>query len=410
MTKVTQKWTLEEIELFKNNYHILSKEEILKLFPNRSWKLIKNIACNYKLKFQSSWTDSEKDFIKNNYRKCSKKELLELLPNRKWKSIRYLASKIKVTNNNAWKSKEYEILKSNYGKISNTCLSAMLPDRTLASIKSKALKSGLSTGNKKWSNKEVNILKNKYEVYGDKSILKLLENRTLNAIRLRANDLGLFRIIPGKHSDLSMLLQNSFESYYWIGFLLADASFFKNSISLNLAEKDINHVREYAKFIKYKKEINKSKIFSSDTSIVPVIRNKFDIQERKTYNPPDISIFKNMNKDLIFSLIIGFIDGDGCISKRSSLQVAVHQSWIKVMEYFYYFLHDYLGYSVLNKNSKNIYLKENISGFAFSRKDLLRDIKKKSIEFKLPFLKRKWNRIDEDFIYKTKRGRYGTSN
>lgn len=48
--KLSKWWINEKIELFKNSYCTLSKEEILKLFPNYNWRTLQNVATHLKIK------------------------------------------------------------------------------------------------------------------------------------------------------------------------------------------------------------------------------------------------------------------------------------------------------------------------------------------------------------------------
>ena len=54
-----------------------------------------------------------------------------------------------------------------------------------------------------------------------------------------------------KNYDLSILLDNSYISFYWIGFLLADASFIDNRLKIIVNNKDKEHINNFAKYISY---------------------------------------------------------------------------------------------------------------------------------------------------------------
>lgn len=45
---------------------------------------------------------------------------------------------------------------------------------------------------------------------------------------------------------------------------------------------------------------------------------KYGFKPRKTYNPIDFSTLKNYDKNLLLSLLIGIIDGDGSIQSNGS--------------------------------------------------------------------------------------------
>ena len=80
------------------------------------------------------------------------------------------------------------------------------------------------------------------------------------------------------------------EAFYWIGFLLADGSFYDNRLKLGLSIKDADHLYKFANFINYTGAVDitdKSiSIACKDVEAVQRIKEKFDIRDRKTYNPP----------------------------------------------------------------------------------------------------------------------------
>lgn len=91
---------------------------------------------------------------------------------------------------------------------------------------------------------------------------------------------------------------------------------------MTLSIKDKEHVLKFAKFINYEGSYQESPIrfglACKDINIVTQIRNKFDIKDNKTYNPPE-AILK-FDNDLVYSLLAGFIDGDGNIQHPSHRQ------------------------------------------------------------------------------------------
>ena len=109
--------------------------------------------------------------------------------------------------------------------------------------------------------------------------------------------------------------------------------------------------------------------------------SKYGINNNKTYNPIDFNIFKNYSKDLIISLLIGIIDGDGTIAKNGSktarvIHITSHPLW----KSFYENLLRFIDFPINIKEYKgclriSIYKKEFIN---------------KLNMFNCPKLKRKW--------------------
>lgn len=264
----------------------------------------------------------------------------------------------------------------------------------------------------KWTKKEIEFLKNNWYDLKPKLILERFPDRNMGAIRQQAHRLGLKRILkkPVMH-DLSCLLENSPISYYWIGFLLADGHFSKYKISLSLSNKDKSHLIKYKKYIKSKNKIYNDPrgfcgIDCSDSNIVPEIIKKFDISNRKTYNPPNLL---DIDKGLLFPLIIGFIDGDGTIWKYPNknsfgLSVRCHKSWLKNLSLFHDSLYEIFNEPLSNNRKKtlkgahlvspkNSYSQSDIAKFQIQRHSLLKKIKSKAQETDLPILERKWLKI-----------------
>ncbi len=195
---------------------------------------------------------------------------------------------------------------------------------------------------------------------------------------------------------------------------MADGHFAEYSISLGQCTKEMNHMQKYADFISFARELKDEgpeggvRITSGDKYLVPLIKKKFKVSNLKTYNPPDFKWIKN--KDLLLSLIIGFIDGDGCISQvetqgegiKSWLRIKVNCSWIDNLSYFYYFLHEYSGFKIKKKVSPpKVYRdKRNIFILSIYDNDVLAFMKRKIIELNLPVMARKWDPVDENHVSK----------
>jgi hypothetical protein len=209
-----------------------------------------------------------------------------------------------------------------------------------------------------------------------------------------------------KKSELSILLLEIPETYYWIGFLMADGHFYDNNrIKLTLSCKDLEHIKKFQRYIKtdnisfYKNSVCVS---AMDVKIVPLIKNKFSITSHKTYEPCDITNITNDN--LFISLFIGFVDGDGSISnifkrKDSHILIKVYKTWINNLNYFSRRVSSLC-------NVRIIHTKINKKGYAcisFSNSTLIKYLKRKEIELGLPVLSRKWDRVDLNLLTRADR-------
>lgn len=258
----------------------------------------------------------------------------------------------------------------------------------------------------RWNKKEIQFLKENYSNNYKEYILKVLTNRNWNSILLKASQLNIKkRNVDRIYGDLSILLEEHFETYYWVGFILADGSICNNRLTITLHKKDLCILEKFAKYIKYKGNIKHYgdyiTICIMDSIIIPLIKEKFSISKRKTYNPPDVNKYINISNDKLMSLLIGFIDGDGCIQKQYkrndiSCTIKGHISWINFISLLNKILSDL---SDTNYNSCFI-TKCGRYYDLFLNTEKSKLLKQYGLDFSLPVLKRKWDKVDLNFTSK----------
>lgn len=198
-----------------------------------------------------------------------------------------------------------------------------------------------------------------------------------------------------RKNKLARLIDGSPESWYWIGFIMADGHInLKNRMVVTSAIKDLDHIKKLARFleVKYSTYFNLkgyssngefARISVMDTTSISKIREQFNLSSRKTYNPPKLDF---LNAEQLFCFSIGFIDGDGCISFQTgrtdvSVRIKCHESWADNLKLMY-------------DNSKI-----NSKGYAISsitNNTKIREIKSKALDLNLPIMNRKWVKIDLD--------------
>lgn len=200
----------------------------------------------------------------------------------------------------------------------------------------------------------------------------------------------------GKYSILTKY--DDVKSCYWLGFMLADGNISKkNNMMLNLGIKDKDHI------LKIENHIGKTSVYCQNDNIVRVVLNDsvtfkkiasdFDWKPNKTMNPPVLC--ESMPHDSIFSMAVGFIDGDGCIDERYGLSVKCDGSWQDILNYFYLILTgDHKKYEI-NNNGYSV--------FRINSMIKLKEIKKKIMALDIPAMDRKWNKIDINRIYKSEK-------
>lgn len=254
----------------------------------------------------------------------------------------------------------------------------------------------------RWTDEEVSLLVDKYPLTPTEELKLLFSGRSWDSVKLKANNLGLFReVVESRDSDLSVLLEDVLLTYYWVGFLMADGTINHDTMRLKLclAVKDKDHVIRFAEWIKcpnHRDEPNDSYgVAAQDKALVPQIVAKYDFRRSKTYNPPDLSYLAG---DKLVAFLIGLIDGDGQIRKQyqrrdSVCIIKMHSSWLGVLQYLSAKIHAMCGVSdpVPSIN------KQGYAEAVFANSVVLRFLKQKAVEWKLPVLLRKWRLIDEGF-------------
>lgn len=209
------------------------------------------------------------------------------------------------------------------------------------------------------------------------------------------------KLYPNK---IEKLLDDTPETYYWIGYLLADGHFYENRIKFTQSGLDKISVEKFKTYleascdVKYNSKLDSFEFSIMNVDIVPKIKTKFDIKENKTYCPPDKKIFEDMDIDLLAYLFIGFIDGDGHIANLHNrpdynLRIKVHSSWC-----------DVLNICIERLFGLSDYVKINNQGYAdvtIGDSQILKQFKRKYFE-NIIFepLHRKWDVIDLNYVGK----------
>lgn len=199
-------------------------------------------------------------------------------------------------------------------------------------------------------------------------------------------------------ANLAILLDDNLESYYWMGFLLADGSFCDNRLKFTLKKSDSEHLHKFGKFINYTGTYGNSNTCESvsckDIDVINQICEKFNILKTKTYNPPNTLIKFNREQNL--ALLAGFIDGDGCIKRQTNrkdfcLTIKCHNSWEHILKEFN------------NLICSDNFTKINNQGYAvltITNTEYLKELKRNILSLNIPIMPRKWDIIDLNFVSK----------
>ena len=305
---------------------------------------------------------------------------------------------------------EIEIIKNN----DRDKILELLPNRSPYSIRkfiSKKFPEKIKKSSKRWEDKEIDIIKNNYVNMNKEELIKLLPNRTWSSIKLKSNSLGLDRSYDfRRESIMDILLKDTPETFYWIGFILADGHIEKGiRLQMSLSMKDFDHLKKFASYLNcenIRKDEIKCHISLQNRDVCKTLCDKFDIKSNKTENPMDFNNF-NFDDKLLLSLIIGFIDGDGNIKKihkrkDCNLTLHIHKTWLNNLIFIEDFLYRYFKIEKIKRLSK--ISNDGYAKLIISDSRILTSLKKEIKLFNLPVLDRKWNIINEKFV-----SRYVTS-
>ena len=205
----------------------------------------------------------------------------------------------------------------------------------------------------KWTPEKIQLLKDEYPS-GDKSKLAErlgIKRSTLKDAAKRFKVKCLLRPNghPPRGHKAKELLNDTLESYYWHGFIMADGHITnKGGILITLAEKDKEQLENLKLFLNVDQPIV-HKIYSTtyseatksvhlalfDVGTCNKLREKYNVTNNKTTNPPNLDSLQNQEK--FMSFFIGFFDGDGCFgrdykNKVSMMKIECHGSWYSTLE------------------------------------------------------------------------------
>lgn len=199
-------------------------------------------------------------------------------------------------------------------------------------------------------------------------------------------------------NNLDKLLDESISSMYWVGFIIADGSIYNNysRFEFGLKNSDIEVLKSFANYINYNGDIkhrestNSNRIIFNSNKSIKTFSRHFGILENKTYNPVDFSIYKKYNKEQLLALLIGIIDGDGCIQSNGnsfSIKITAHNCW----ENFYTELLQALNIIVHINKVKDT----NTVTIGIYKKDYIDMFLSLIDKYKITCLLRKWKQIME---------------
>lgn len=270
----------------------------------------------------------------------------------------------------------------------------------------------------KWTQTEIELLYQEWPTATTERLLSKFPNRTYKSISEKARKLNISsNDCRRRKGDLSFLeLANlTKETAYWWGFIMADGHLSKRgTLTIAVDETDSEYLNQLATKLGvtlklYFHKNSNRKLATVSVTNVNIVKRWFSIlkmtETAKTYFPPDLSLF--LNKDWLIYFLIGFIDGDGCLTlsytkekgTRKNLTITNHASWydnwIKIKNKCFEYYNINMHCTITNYGYVRIGIYD-----ADSHMILLNHLNQ------LPYMKRKWDK----FIDYYNNGKYIYSN
>ncbi|MEN8699586.1 HNH endonuclease [Bacillus infantis] len=174
-----------EIDLIKENVTLMTFEQLLSLFPDRTSSSLRTKIYELGVKPLSNrndWSAEEDNLLIESYPVCSMKELINLFPSRTTKAIRSRAKKRGIK-------------------------------RSAASI-TQSRKEAQNNRDDNWREEEDNLVRFHYPKSGTKRLMSLLPNRSVKAISARAKYLKVQFDDQSKWTkEMEEYLQSNFSSF-----------------------------------------------------------------------------------------------------------------------------------------------------------------------------------------------------
>ena len=161
------------------------------------------------------WSIDEENILKENYSLLSKDELMKMLPKRKWSSILCKANKLNLRKRYAWTKEEDNLLISVYEKIHLKEVLTLFPNRTRDSIIGRAMELNLNSFDHPiWTEEQKQYIRDNWEKYPDIIMAKHL-NKSKHAVKRIRNSMGLHRQDKSQRTYENIAKYIRGNIYYW---------------------------------------------------------------------------------------------------------------------------------------------------------------------------------------------------
>lgn len=251
----------------------------------------------------------------------------------------------------------------------------------------------MAKNQKMWTKEEEILLEELWPNSSKKDICNYFD-RSYTSIKGKAGLMGLKKLEDFKFENkLKVLTDETNQTFYWLGFLMADGHFSKRyEIKLTLKNTDEDHLKKFMDYIGCGELKTYKKIYLTiavrDANSVKFLAKKYNINSSKTYLPCDLSSIQD--KDLFLSFFTGFFDGDGCVLKTkikpNGIRIQVHSSWFDNLKWMSIQLNKFYGIE------PKVYIDtQGFARFVMFRKEHLKKLFQEIKSLNIYYLERKIN-------------------
>lgn len=256
----------------------------------------------------------------------------------------------------------------------------------------------------RWTEEDVAILTSLSEKMMLKDAAKEM-GRTVASVLLKANSIGLKRNSKFRRkyevNDDFFSNRDSLGSCYWAGFIAADGcvgSPKKNCLRLKIKETDLDHLNAFKNSIGYNGKLHLTNKNENTYACINIHSKKivedlawFNITKRKTLTlePPPL------NGEQALAFLIGYIDGDGCISieklknERTRLRLSIVGTYNMIC--WFKSIFDNIATFSTNANPRKLGKVFQYSIASKKALHVLTELQKVNV----PKLSRKWSKINQ---------------
>lgn len=253
---------------------------------------------------------------------------------------------------------------------------------------------------KKFTEEKIVLLKEIYPNSDKNTILNSFPEYKWGNLQNIAGLLKIKREFSEKRKgNIEILFNETLESFYWLGLIVTDGYVSKTGeLKVDLCINDKDYLNNLAIFLNseikvyppYKNSKPNSKgicrVKIKDIKNGEKLRKLLEIENLKSYNPISIDFIKK--DEQLISFLGGYIDGDGSINEKGIISIDAHENYY---EFMYKFGDLLKSKGIVNKF--NVLKYKKMCRLTFDVKSSI-NIKNHLINYKLPIMKRKWDKLN----------------